>query len=131
MKLIVLVTFFTTLGILSRDISAKRNVTIDDALRNVRIKKWTADSTNEHSNRRIFFHETSGRSRLTLRQCCAVESAAKNNPTRPVELYLSVDQLLDFDQIKACVTVLDNYPNVDIFLVDNDEYFKGTVLENW
>lgn len=111
----------------------RKNVTIGKyhekifETKNLKVSSWNGDVVNNH---RIFFHETSGKSRLTFRQCCAIESVAKNNPTRPIQVYLSVDTV-DSDKLQACFSVLDNYSNVEIIFVDNDEYFRDSPLEEW
>ena len=56
--------------------------------RSSNIINWTRpNATNASNNDRIFFHETSGRMELSLRQCCAVESAALHNPRRPIQVF--------------------------------------------
>lgn len=99
------------------------------------------DGTSRNiSDQRIFFHETSGRSQLSLRQCCAVESAARNNPDRPVQLLMrSSTNCASTDPIKSqqlpmnpsWLKVLSRYPNVEIVLLNQDHYFAGTPLEDW
>lgn len=78
----------------------------------------------ENENNRIFFHETTGRNILNLRQLCAVESAAKENPDRPVQLFM---QSNDVDEASPVIPVLSNYPNVAVILLNATEYFSGTV----
>lgn len=55
------------------------------------IYRWSRDGPTEQlpagvTNRRIFFHETSGRGHLTFRQVCTVESAARHNAGRLVQV---------------------------------------------
>ena len=96
----------------------------------IRIIKWLPGGETERgdSNRRIFFHETSGRSDLGLRQTCTVESAAKNNPGRPIQVFMTADRL---DYSSPWLEVLQNYPNVSIILVDPRSYFANTPLADW
>lgn len=93
---------------------------------NVSNSVHAADSTGD--SRRIFFHETSGNGRLSFRQCCAIESAAKNNPTRPVTLYISADNLSD---TKPWLDVLRQYENIAVELVDNAKWFQGSPFQVW
>jgi hypothetical protein len=80
--------------------------------------------------RRIFFHETSGRGNLNFRQCCAIESVAKHNSGRPVQLLISGDRL--DDSTGPWMDILkDHYANVAVFLVDNGNYFSGSPLQKW
>ena len=90
--------------------------------------------TNNSTDRRIFFHETSGRSELNIKQCCVIESAARNNPDRPIQLFLRPSS--------ACINassfhsppwlqVLSELPNVDCVLVNEAHYFARTPLESW
>ena len=97
----------------------------------VRIIRWHPDGETEtgiDSNRRIFFHETSGRQYLNLRQTCTVESAAMNNPDRPVQVFMTSDQL---DYSGPWLEILQHYVNVNIILIDAKDYFADTPLENW
>ncbi|KZS12678.1 lactosylceramide 4-alpha-galactosyltransferase [Daphnia magna] len=107
-------------------------------------KSFNATSSNETINRRIFFHETSGRNQLSLQQCCAVESAAKHNPDRPVQLFirpLKDGCLGDGRQSSShpsalfhnppWLDVLSHYPNVAAILLNEDHYFSGTPLQDW
>ena len=96
----------------------------------IKIIKWTPNGETEQgdSNRRIFFHETSGRGYLNLRQTCTVESTAKHNPGRPVQVFMTADRL---DYSIPWLSVLQNYANVSVILVDPAEYFANTPLEAW
>ncbi|XP_046449013.1 lactosylceramide 4-alpha-galactosyltransferase-like isoform X3 [Daphnia pulex] len=96
----------------------------------IRIIKWLPGGETERGdfNRRIFFHETSGRSDLGLRQTCTVESAAKNNPGRPIQVFMTADRL---DYSSPWLEVLQNYPNVSIVMVDPRSYFSKTPLDGW
>ena len=104
-------------------------------------EEWkTYDGASRNvSDQRIFFHETSGHSELSLRQCCAVESAARNNPDRPVHLFLrsSTNCVADKDQLKSLfhnpswLKILSRYANVMVVLLNEDHYFAGTPLEDW
>ena len=79
-------------------------------------------------NNRIFFHETSGKNWLNTRQTCAVESAAKENPERPVQLFLLADRVNDSSPF---VKVLSHYLNIQVLLINPSDYFRGTILEDW
>lgn len=87
--------------------------------------KFNADS------RRIFFHETSGRGSLNFKQCCAVESVAKHNPGRPVQLLISVTDRLDVSNGPWMDILKDHYPNVAVISLDNDKYFSGSPFQSW
>lgn len=91
-----------------------------------RISKWSAD--RQPDNSRIFFHETSGRNHLNIRQTCAVESTAKENPHRPIQLFIETDHV---NYSAPFVQILQQYDNVEVILVDANEYFKGTILQDW
>jgi lactosylceramide 4-alpha-galactosyltransferase len=96
----------------------------------IRIIKWLPGGETERgdSNRRIFFHETSGRSDLGLRQTCTVESAAKNNPGRPIQVFMTADRL---DYSSPWLEILQTYPQVSIVLVEPRLYFANTPLADW
>lgn len=82
------------------------------------------------NNRRIYFHETSGRDHLTLRQTCAVESAAKENPHRPIQLIMQAD-ISSIHPYGTWLNILSHYPNVAVILIKEADYFRNTPLEEW
>ena len=79
-------------------------------------------------DRRIFFHETTGRNDLNGRQSCTIESAARNNPDRPVQIFLQSNQI---NESNIFVKVLRNYSNVHLFALNVSEYFTNTPLSEW
>jgi len=93
----------------------------------LKILFWKENSL-QPDNRRIFFHETSGRDYLNVRQCCAVESAAKNNPNRSVQIFIHADQL---NYSRPFLSVLEQYDNVIVVLMNETEYFLDTPLQRW
>lgn len=105
-------------------------------------KKWEIydDQLQNNKNDRIFFHETSGKNKLSLVQCCAVESAAKYNPGRPVQVFLRPSKFCSVDPASKVSTsfhnpvwleILSNYSNVSVILLNEEHYFVGTELEVW
>lgn len=83
-------------------------------------------------NNRIFFHETSGRRFITARQSCAVESAAKFNPQRRIQLYLHTDGLSKGGM--ESLSVLRQYSNIAISILNREKeenYFANTPLHSW
>ena len=84
--------------------------------------------TEPSNSRRIFFHETSGRGCLSFRQSCTIESAAKHNPLRPIELYISADRIND---TKPWLGMLRRYGNVAVKLVNNDQFFRASPFRAW
>jgi hypothetical protein len=110
-------------------------------------EKWEiyngSSSLNEVVNKqRIFFHETSGLSELSLRQCCAVESAARHNPDRNIQLFLgSSDNCGDginrsfhkifSSQFSSWLKVLSRYTNLSVVYLNEDYYFSRTPFQDW
>ena len=96
------------------------------------IINWTRpNATNASNNDRIFFHETSGRMELSFRQCCAVESAALHNPRRPIQVFFQPQSNTNFNSSSAWFQVLNQYPNVQVILIDDEElYFRDSPLED-
>ncbi|EFX71990.1 hypothetical protein DAPPUDRAFT_111182 [Daphnia pulex] len=104
---------------------------------------YNGSSLNEAANnQRIFFHETSGRSELSLRQCCAVESAARHNPDRNIQLFLgSSDNCGDginrpfrkifSSQFSSWLKVLSRYTNLSVVYLNEGYYFSGTPFQDW
>ncbi len=93
----------------------------------LKIIEWSEDRVKP-DNWRIFFHETSGRQNLSFRQSCAVESAAKHNPSRSVQIFMLAHQLNYSD---PWISALEHYRNVAVILVDEEEYFRSSPLEEW
>jgi lactosylceramide 4-alpha-galactosyltransferase len=92
------------------------------------------------TNLRIFFHETSGNNKLSILQCCSVESAAKHHPNRPVQLFVRPQEycsdgsttLSPFTKYNpSWLQVLSQYPNMSIILLNEKNYFFGTAMEDW
>ena len=117
---LVMVSIFNVHYLLRRFESKK-----SDAKFKFTILKLTEGSL-QPDNRRIFFHETSGRGYLNVRQTCAIESAARNNPDRSVQLYL--DRLNYSSQF---LSVLKEYQNVIVVLFNESQYFANTPMEQW
>ena len=44
-------------------------------------------------DKRIYFHETAGHGHLNLRQLCAIESSAKKNPDRSVQVFFQTNHV--------------------------------------
>ncbi|XP_011301363.1 lactosylceramide 4-alpha-galactosyltransferase isoform X2 [Fopius arisanus] len=94
----------------------------------------TEDKNSPRASNNIFFHETScfGDEGITLtpRQACAVESAARMNPT--MQVYLLVLSHSNFSVVtKEIVEALSAYKNVKIRRIFMEEYVKNTPLEEW
>ena len=109
---------------------------------------------SEVKNRHIFFHETV-HNWLDMRQTCAVESAAKNNPQRPVKIFLINSTVAVINSSSSSSTssnsnsssstnnsskntsstlwmsVLKNYSNINVTFIDAGEYFNATPMEDW
>lgn len=82
----------------------------------------------------IFFHETScfgeDGAVLNARQACAVESAAKMNPSMTVYL-LFVSPIKFSNATKLIVKQLESYPNIKIKHILMNKYTRCTPLEEW
>lgn len=99
-----------------------------------RITRWKAGSKYYMSNnsRGIFFHLTDeSQNFLDLRQTCAVEAAAFYNPMRPIQVYIRGKRDLIETRLTPWLDLLSSYINVEIILVDYDEYFRATPLEEF
>ena len=83
----------TTRGILT--VFTTTTLSPEERLKIIRWKRNQTLSSWENSilsnSGRIYFHETSGQNNVNLRQLCAVESAAKENPDRSVQLFFQTD----------------------------------------
>lgn len=89
-----------------------------------RVIKWNP-KFDRVENDRIFFHETTGGDDLAnLRQLCAVESAARENPDRSVQIYLQSDYL---DNSSSLYSLMKEYSNVIVILINSTQYFENTV----
>jgi len=74
---------------------------------------------------RIYFHETTGRDHLNLRQLCAVESTAKENFNRSVQIFFQSNHVNL--TVGPLVSILEKYPNIFVVLIDVRDYFNDTV----
>lgn len=91
-------------------------------MRNRTLSPWESSILTQQE--RIYFHETTGHESLNLRQLCAVESAAKNNPDRSVQIFLQSDRVSLSGPLEL---VLKTYTNVVIVLINASDYFAETV----
>ncbi len=72
----------------------------------------------------IFFAETSStRKYFNMRQMCAIESAALNNPNAKVIVYSK--------HAKMRSVWLEQYPNIFVLKLNYNDIIKNTLLENW
>ena len=121
----------TTLQVTTNDSSSSR----------AHISQWKITELRAIDSQRIYMHETTGYGDLNARQSCSVESAAKNNPNRQIQLFVSRRELTDEQQNKLLdnnssslspwQTVLQHYPNVEVISYDEAEYFNDTTLNRW
>lgn len=87
--------------------------------------------------RSIFFHETScsddGIAKLDSRQACAIESAARANPTRDVfVLFTSPVGFRDDSTFsEPLFQALQSYPNIYVRNCDLWNYTRGTPVHDW
>ncbi|XP_076285843.1 lactosylceramide 4-alpha-galactosyltransferase-like [Lasioglossum baleicum] len=85
-------------------------------------------------DKNIFFHETScfddAGLVLNARQACAVESAAKMNPSMNIYLFF-LSQSGISNRSQEMFNQLLTYPNVKIRRIFAEEYVKKTPLEQW
>ena len=87
------------------------------------LPKKAAEILSDHE--RIYFHETTGHGSLNLRQLCAVESAAKENPKRSVQIFFQTDKI---NLTGPLGFVLKKYPNIAVILINASDYFAETVI---
>ena len=91
--------------------------------KNETLPLWVTALLTDH--RRIYFHETTGRSSLNLRQLCAVESAAKENLNRSIQLFLQSDNV---DLRTPLDSIMKQYSNLAVILINATDYFADTVF---
>ncbi|XP_063977537.1 lactosylceramide 4-alpha-galactosyltransferase-like [Diachasmimorpha longicaudata] len=92
------------------------------------------DPDTPREGKAIFFHETSpfheeGIS-LTPRQACAVESAAKMNPSMKIFL-LVLNHSKISKKTRQFVDLLSTYENIKIRRIFMEDYVANTMLEKW
>lgn len=78
--------------------------------------------------RSIFFHETYN-SRLTVRQACAVEAAARAHLNKEIYVLFSVP-VTEYELKTGCLADLLQIPNVKFLRVHAAEYSRGTVVQS-
>jgi lactosylceramide 4-alpha-galactosyltransferase len=111
----------------------ENRLTIPWIKKQIHIIQWTENSDQQllgPNNQRIYFHETSGRNQLNMRQSCAVESTAKENPDRPIQLIMQTN-ISSINTHGTWLNVLSNYPNVAVILINEMDYFRDNPLEDW
>ena len=74
----------------------------------------------------VYFLETSGRLKLTLKQLCVMESAAKHNPNTTIYL-LVVSPILQDDQLQ---TFQSEYKNIQVKHIHIPSLIHGTPIES-
>ncbi len=103
----------------------------------MRVSRWRQGYLEAIDNRRIVLHETSGSGHLNVRQSCAVESAARHNPDRPIQVFMrwtttSSDDDTGNSTDASWLTVLAGYNNVEVVQIDDEIlYSNNTALHNW
>jgi len=96
-------------------------------------KLTNLDPRSVRVNNSIFFLETTchrGNLKISVRQACAIESAARLNPDHDVFLLLPspVKKVNDFEpQIQALFT----YSNFRLRHINTNTFFEGTPLKSW
>lgn len=91
---------------------------------NFKIINTFVDNTFSEKEFNIFFVETNpNRSKFTLREICAIESAALNHPEAKVYVY-SLNALLDRNLIST-------YKNIKFVLTTPEKIFKKSPMEPW
>uniref|UniRef100_A0A0K2UMW7 GA14400PAlike [Tribolium castaneum] n=1 Tax=Lepeophtheirus salmonis TaxID=72036 RepID=A0A0K2UMW7_LEPSM len=75
----------------------------------------------------FFLMETSGKSRLTLKELCALESAARLHPKRKA-FFLMTNKT--YERSAAVLEIMEKYSNIQLLSIDLTYVFKGTVIEN-
>lgn len=92
--------------------------------RSIRISVYDANSAKHDrlNANRIFFHAANAKKSLNLYESCAIESAAKHNPERPVQLFLLDGETIDHSS--AWWQVLSRYANVEMILINEHDYFR-------
>ena len=87
------------------------------------VKNSTFNKIINQSNYNIFFAETNKtRKEFDMKQLCAIESAALNNPSANVYLYS-----INASNIES----LSSYSNLNYVKLIPEQIFSNTKLENW
>lgn len=97
---------------------------------------WKSEPWEPVDSRRIFMHVTNDKNNLNARQICTLESVAKNNPNRPVQLFMKrQDQFGQSAKIQRGKSplhfILRRYSNLDLIYFDENDYFTNTSLKQW
>lgn len=70
--------------------------------------------------------ETSRSPSLNYRQACSVESLALANPSLKINVLMTA-----LNSSSPVITILRNYPNVNVLEIEPGDLFLGTPLEHW
>jgi len=129
---IIIGVYLVTTSVTNREDASFFTTTAAPQEERWKIIKWKRNQTLspwENSilfdSERIYFHETTGRDSINLRQLCAVESAAKENPSRSVQLFFQTDYV----NVTASPlgSIMTYYSNIAVILINASDYFADTV----
>ncbi|KAK8392154.1 hypothetical protein O3P69_017631 [Scylla paramamosain] len=76
----------------------------------------------------IFFLQTSCTATFTAREACAVESAARHHPRRPIQVLLTTPTL---NAAHPLLQVVKGVGNIHLSWLDLDQVFSAAPLEEW
>ena len=96
----------------------------------IRIPKFNQNEKYLLNENKIFFIESSNRTKFLARQICSVESALKHNPKFDVYFVITSDSI-DLSDNSTCqlATLSDENDNLHLRSLDLDETFIGSPLE--
>ena len=97
----------------------------------LQVSKWSSSDSRFFNNQRIFLHVFNEKSYLNSRQTCMVESIAKNNPFRPIQLFFHTMNKKKFNVFSSWQNVLSKYSNILVELLNETEYFQDTYWKKW
>lgn len=87
------------------------------------------DPTFIPKGKSIFFHETSCRGNLTVRQACSVEAAARAHPQWQIYVLFSLP-VTNHALKTTCLKRLQEFPNIQFLRLHVAEYSKGSVVQS-
>ena len=96
-----------------------------ECARKFELKMYNSNEDSEKGTR-MFFLETSGRSWITPREACCLESASRMSNLQVTVLLIS--SFLDLNENSSCY-LFQQYPNIHFYTIDLQDAFQHTPLE--
>ncbi|CAH0701005.1 unnamed protein product [Spodoptera exigua] len=87
------------------------------------------DPTFTPKDKSIFFHETSCRGGISIREACSIETAARAHPQSQVYVLFS-SPVTNHALKTTCLKYLQEFPNIHLLRIHVAEFSKGSIVQS-